>query len=93
MCITASCARDGTITVIDAPGAGNGSGQGTGSWSINPAGAIAGEYADANGVEHGYLLAPDGTFTTFEAPDAGTGSGQGTLGLISTRRGRSRDTT
>ena len=43
-------ARDGTITTLDVPGAGTGSFQGTYALNINPAGTIAGDYADASNV-------------------------------------------
>jgi hypothetical protein len=75
-------APDGTITTFDAPGASTGADQDTQSdynLSINSAGAIAGMYADASNVYHGFLRAPDGTITTFDAPGAGTGAGQGTM--------------
>ena len=71
-------APDGTITTIDAPGAGTGPFQGTFAYNINPAGAINGYYVDAGGVAHSYVRAPDGTITSFDAPGAGTGPGQGT---------------
>jgi len=74
-------ARDGTFTTFEAPGADTtaGSFNGTFAFSINSAGAIAGEYVDASSVSHGFLRARDGTFTTFDAPGAGTGAFQGTI--------------
>lgn len=80
-------APNGAITTFDAPGAGTAAscpppvlcGNGTQAVSINTAGAIAGQYADTNGVFHGFLRSPDGTITTFDAPHAGTGPGQGTV--------------
>jgi hypothetical protein len=48
------------------------------AFGINPAGVIAGEYADASFVFHGFVRAANGTITTFDAPGAGTGPGQGT---------------
>jgi hypothetical protein len=48
-------ATDGTVTLLDAPGAGTGRGQGTIPVSINPGGQIAGYYLDANYVYHGFL--------------------------------------
>jgi hypothetical protein len=82
-------APDGPITTFDAPGAGIPSGPpcspliiastGTQGASINPAGAIAGQYVDTSGVFHGFLRAKDGTITPFDAPGAGTGTGQGTF--------------
>jgi len=73
---------DGKLTTFDAPGAGTGSGQGTGcpvcARGLNQSGAIAGIYSDANSVNHGFLRSPDGRFTTFDAPGAGTDSYEGT---------------
>jgi hypothetical protein len=67
------------IITFDAPGAGTGSGQGTGCFAytdcsvlINNFGAITGYYLDANNVFHGFLRSPEGKFTTFEAPGADT---------------------
>ncbi|MGB8773323.1 MAG: hypothetical protein WCC78_04235, partial [Terriglobales bacterium] len=71
-------ARDGAITEFDAPNAGDGSGQGTYTVAvtgINPAGAITGEYLDANNVWHSYLRAADGNITDFDVWGAGKGSG------------------
>jgi hypothetical protein len=51
-------ARDGTIRILDAPGAGTGFNQGTVAFSINPAGQVAGQYIDANCVIHGFLWSP-----------------------------------
>jgi hypothetical protein len=72
-------AKEPRIITFDAPGAGTGSGQGTGCFSytdcstlINNRGAITGYYLDANNVFHGFVRSPDGTFTSFEAPDADT---------------------
>jgi hypothetical protein len=78
---------DGAITTFDAPGAGRpGScsppvicSNGTQGASINPAGAIAGQYSDTSGVFHGFLRSPDGVITAFDAPGAGTAVGQGTF--------------
>jgi hypothetical protein len=56
-------ARDGTITTIDAPGAGFLGSNFLGSLfplSINPAGVITGSYSDANNVIHGFLRIPHG---------------------------------
>jgi hypothetical protein len=64
---------------IDAPGAGQGSGQGTGCFAysdcsviINNFGAITGYYLDANNVFHGFVRSPEGKFTSFQAPGADT---------------------
>jgi uncharacterized membrane protein len=48
-------ANDGTVTILDAPGAGTGFVEGTLAWSINPEGQVAGFYGDANRVNHGFL--------------------------------------
>jgi hypothetical protein len=66
---------DGTITTFDAPGAFS---TFTNSNSINPQGAISGNYYDTSFASHGYLRAPNGTLTTFDVPGAGTGAFQGT---------------
>jgi len=71
----------GTITApIDAPGAGTGSTvklnfQGTILGSINAAGDIAGVYADASGIHHGFVRRSGGAMLTFSAPGAGTVGG------------------
>jgi hypothetical protein len=53
-------ARDGVITLFDAPGAGSvrDSNQGTIPASINPFGVIAGYFVDANNVAHGFSRTP-----------------------------------
>ena len=61
-----------------AGGAGTGPYPGTLASFINPAGAVAGLYTDANYAAHGFVRAPDGKIATFDAPDAGTASSQGT---------------
>jgi hypothetical protein len=74
--------EDGTITTFDVLGAGTGPFQGTFVASVEgltPAGALAGFYTDASGVNHGYVRAPHGAITTFDVLDAGTGPGQGTF--------------
>jgi hypothetical protein len=63
--------RRGAIESFDAPGAGTGPSQGTYvtfTDGINPVGAIAGAYADASGVFHGFVRNSDGTITTFDPP-------------------------
>ena len=65
-------ADGGTITAIDAPGAGTGASRGTIAISINTAGVITGEYTDATGLAHGFVRAVSGTITGFDAPGAGT---------------------
>jgi hypothetical protein len=70
---------NGDIISFEAPGAGNGPGQGTVAYDINDGGVIAGAFADANNVYHGFLRYPDGSFVTIDAPAAGTGAQQGTF--------------
>jgi len=71
---------DGKITTFDVPGAGTGAFQGTVSEGIDPAGTIAGQYADASYVVHGFVrTAKDGgDIINVDVPGAGTGAGQGT---------------
>jgi hypothetical protein len=66
--------RRATIITFNAPGAGTSAYQGTNPASINPAGAIAGYYADSQNAIHGFLRAPDGSFTEFDAPGAVNGT-------------------
>lgn len=72
-------AREPRIITFDAPGAGVAAGQGTTALVINPRGVIAGFYADANNLAHGFVRAVDGSFATFEVPGAGAGPYQGTF--------------
>jgi hypothetical protein len=58
----------GTITTFDVSGAIE-----TVADSINSAGVIAGHWADANAVNHGFVRSAEGTITTLAAPGAGTG--------------------
>jgi hypothetical protein len=56
-------AKDGTVTLLDAPGAGTiadgfNPSQGTFARSINPGGLVTGFYVDANTVYHGFLWIP-----------------------------------
>jgi len=51
-------ARDGTVALFDAPGAGNGFDQGTVPLGITPSGVIMGLYIDANDLTHGFLFLP-----------------------------------
>ena len=46
---------NGAVTILDAPGAGTSSNQGTFAVSINLLGVVAGNYIDGNYVSHGYL--------------------------------------
>jgi hypothetical protein len=48
----------GSVTTFEAPGAGKGMMQGTVSFSINPAGAVAGTYIDSSYVYHGFVGMP-----------------------------------
>jgi hypothetical protein len=57
---------------FDVPGSGTDAFQGTAPVAINPAGAIAGGYTDANNVDHGFLRAADGTTTAFDVAGAST---------------------
>jgi len=50
--------NNGTVTILDARGAGAGSFQGTFALGINPAGQVTGQYLDANNVYHGFLWTP-----------------------------------
>jgi hypothetical protein len=84
----AVAASAGPIITFDAPGAGTGSGQGTGCFAftdcsvlLNNFGAVTGYYLDANNVFHGFVRSPEGKFTTFDAPGADTTAGDfnGTL--------------
>jgi hypothetical protein len=65
----------GKFTSFEAPGAGAGPYQGTGSPGssvpLNQFGASAGYYIDVNNVVHGYLRNPRGEFTTFDVPGEG----------------------
>jgi len=71
--------RDGRITEFDAPGAGDGIGQGTSGFNINIEDTIAGQYTDNANVVHGFLRFSNGRIETFDYPGAGTGPYQGTL--------------
>jgi hypothetical protein len=73
------------VTSFDAPGACSSgaacANSGTFAISINLEGVIAGYYADANGVTHGFVSHPPHThFTTIDAPGA-CSSGAGCSGL------------
>jgi hypothetical protein len=50
--------QDGTVTILDAPGAGTGFNQGTLARGINPGGQIAGFYTDGSGLSHGFVRIP-----------------------------------
>jgi hypothetical protein len=68
--------RDGKFTTFDAPGADTKAGDFNGTLpnAINDAGAITGEYYDANNEEHGFLRSPEGKFTTFDVKDGAPGT-------------------
>jgi hypothetical protein len=51
-------AQDGTITILDVPGAGTRFNQGTLARGINPGGQIAGFYTDGSGLSHGFVRNP-----------------------------------
>ncbi len=53
---------------------------GTGAFSINAFGTVAGGFSDNRGnfVHHGFLRSADGKLKLFDVPGAGTGSYQGT---------------
>jgi hypothetical protein len=74
----------GTITTINAPGAGTctspltGYSLGTKALSINDDGAITGWYIDPNDVYHGFMVSASGAITTFNAPGASTSGDTGT---------------
>jgi hypothetical protein len=77
-------AADGTITTLNAPGAGTGLSPntqdplGTKALSINDDGVITGYYIDPNEVYHGFMVSASGAITTFNAPGAGTQGDEGT---------------
>jgi hypothetical protein len=66
------------IITFDVPGAGTGSGQGTFSFGMTPAGVLMGYYLDANYVFHGFVRAPLGAITMFDVNGAGTDPFYGT---------------
>ena len=67
MCLTAFWrSAGGVIAVIDAPGAGTGSFQGSSAVGINDSGMIVGTFTDTNNVNHAFVRAPGGTFTLMQ---------------------------
>jgi hypothetical protein len=46
---------------------------------INDKGVATGDYADSNGLWHGFIRARDGSLTIFDEPDAGVGPDLGTF--------------
>ena len=76
---------DGTFETWSGPRAcdaasGSNACYGSGAFSINDFGTVAGGYEDDSGnlVNHGLVRSPEGKLTTFEAPGSGTGLYQGT---------------
>jgi len=67
---------DGKFTSFEAPGADTTPNDynGTLAQSINDFGVIAGFYADATGLTHGFVRSKKGAFTTFNVPGAVNGS-------------------
>ncbi len=70
-------AADGTMTSIDAPGAGtgessNGRKQGTMVFGINASGEMVGSYIDSSNARHGFVRSAGGTFTEFDPPGSTT---------------------
>jgi len=55
----------GTITVIDAPGAGTLTHSGTVADSVNDTGEVSGHYLDSNGRTHGFVRDSAGNYSTF----------------------------
>ena len=51
-------ATDGTVTILDAPGAGTGVNEGTWAFSVNQATVVVGQYMDANRMMHSFLRCP-----------------------------------
>lgn len=52
--------------IVDAPGAGTGSGQGTTLWAVNSSMVSSGSYTDSSNNNHGFVRASNGTITTFD---------------------------
>src|SRR5580700_11649476 len=77
--LTVFASAQGRLITFNAPGAGNGSGQGTQSSAINSAGLVVGHYLDANGAFHGFIREANGHIVTGDVVGAGTASGQGTV--------------
>lgn len=53
-------------TIVDAPGAGNGLGEGTWLFGLNSSSATVGYYLDEAGLSHGFERMSDGTYTTID---------------------------
>src|SRR5579871_3199869 len=73
---SAAAVAQGRIITVDAPGAGQAPGQGTGcfgcGFSINQSGTVTSSYLDANNVFHGFIRDGNGRYSSFEAPAADT---------------------
>ena len=59
-------ARNGSLTIFDAPGEVNG----TTASSVNSKGSITGYYVDGASADHSYVRAPAGAITEFDPPGA-----------------------
>ena len=53
-------------TIVNAPGAGSGLGEGTWLFGLNSSSAAVGYYLDEAGLSHGFERMPDGTYTTID---------------------------
>ncbi len=61
--------RSENFTSLNVPGAGTGANQGTFAGNVNPGGEIAGYWADANNVNHGFVSYPPyRNYTSFDPP-------------------------
>ena len=65
-------APDGLITVLIAPSAGSGAGEGTFPEGISPDGRIVGFVQDNNELTHGFIRTAHGSYALFNVPGAGT---------------------
>ena len=61
---------NGTITLLDAPGAGTAADSGTEIADMNASGVIVGAIAVGGGITHGLMRSADGTYTVFDPPQA-----------------------
>ncbi|MGA9795158.1 MAG: hypothetical protein WBQ17_06425 [Rhizomicrobium sp.] len=59
----------GNFTTFEAPHSGSNDGDGTDVLAINPAGAVAGFFADKSGAHHGFVRI-NGTVSEFDPPDS-----------------------
>jgi hypothetical protein len=67
---------EGRFISFEAPGADTTANSYNGTWAqgINDLGEIAGYYADATGLTHGYVRSAFGQFKSFDAPDGENGT-------------------